>query len=965
MRQNTITILFVIVCLFIFTSQNYSQKLSRSDEGLKRQAIAHMQAGRYGEAIDLFHKFVTANPQLAEGYNLRGLSYEKRSQYQYAVLDFRRAHRLEPQNIEIKENLDRALRDWHELLYKQIDGYKREIAIDPTNPFNYLEIGKAYRWLEEWLIAEEWYDQYLARYDDAPPDDIIRYTEILSHTKHIKKGEIILKKYVERYPEDWRLWSRYGYFTMWLGNYRNAEQAFRNALSFKPFFKEAQDGLDLATQKGYLTLFRPRSFEREYTIDYYFKVLKSNPDNDEIRFRLIDELIAKKRYEEAFEQVLILEEEYGSTQRYADLYNRVVEEREAFYTAKIDSGLAAIKTNPSDREATKLVAQKYSSLENYSEALEILSEYLQLNPDDDELRFIYAQNLAWDRRYEESYAEMKTIMENTDELSTPQKLLLGQLATWLREDQEIAEEYLLSVVEDDSTNISALITLGSLYFANEDIENAKYYAELARNVNPDNTELIQLDNMIYLHELREEQIRHMQKLDDARKFHKAGDLEYAIPLYEEYIADTNQYVDPLVYKDISDAYIAVEDYDNAVNILDRALSEGYNYELDKQRAKVYFWKGDSVTALYEFERLVEEEDSTDYETKIYLGDCYSAVGRPKEALAMYESVEDIAPEEYKIDERIGWLPPEAFEGNLWRSTMYDLRYNFLSYLLVSPVYYYFDDNLDFNYSYGGIGLETGVTSYLTIGINFVRGYVSSLYNYVNYTAYTGSINIKPHENWMIILGYGRSFSPGRLDHPIWDARIQHEVEDHYEFELSYLQNDAAFILYSPTLVTTRLTAHAFTFKGDYRFRNDLRVLGYYKFLITEEESYTTGNEGNNIEFRLGKKFIPNLELGYEYFFSDFRYNLTNLYYSPTDFVSHSLWGEWQVYKDNKVDVLIGGKLGYVPESDFIIRQLYTQIFYKPIEHLTLGLNAFIGSTVRESYGYDSRAIFFTAFWSIR
>ncbi|MDZ7763108.1 MAG: hypothetical protein U5K00_01590 [Melioribacteraceae bacterium] len=43
------------------------------------------------------------------------------------------------------------------------------------------------------------------RDDDASPDEIIRYTEILSHTGSIRKGEIILEEFVSRYPEDWRL----------------------------------------------------------------------------------------------------------------------------------------------------------------------------------------------------------------------------------------------------------------------------------------------------------------------------------------------------------------------------------------------------------------------------------------------------------------------------------------------------------------------------------------------------------------------------------------------------------------------------------------------------------------------------------------------------------------------------------------------------------------------------------------
>jgi cytochrome c-type biogenesis protein CcmH/NrfG len=63
---------------------------------------------------------------------------------------------------------------------------------------------------------------------------------------------------------------------MWLGKYRNAENAFRTALQFKPFFKEAQDGLDQATREAYVTQQDPRAFEKEFPMtgitDFYAKI---------------------------------------------------------------------------------------------------------------------------------------------------------------------------------------------------------------------------------------------------------------------------------------------------------------------------------------------------------------------------------------------------------------------------------------------------------------------------------------------------------------------------------------------------------------------------------------------------------------------------------------------------------------------------------------------------------------------
>ncbi|MFN3695195.1 MAG: tetratricopeptide repeat protein, partial [Ignavibacterium sp.] len=173
-----------------------------------------ISSGRFGEAIELLNRYVAANPQSSEGFNLRGLCHGKRGNYEQAVYDFRTAFRISPGEKEISENLKRAESDWYRLLYNQIEGYKREIAINPSVPKNYLEIGKYYKNLGEWQEAEIWYDIYLEK-EEASADEMLRYTEILAKNNHIQKGEPFLKNYVVKYPDDHRLWSRYGYFLYW------------------------------------------------------------------------------------------------------------------------------------------------------------------------------------------------------------------------------------------------------------------------------------------------------------------------------------------------------------------------------------------------------------------------------------------------------------------------------------------------------------------------------------------------------------------------------------------------------------------------------------------------------------------------------------------------------------------------------------------------------------------------------
>ena len=183
--------------IFIFFSvQVFAQEAT---EVLRIQAQQQMDDGKFGEAINLLNRYISANPSNAVGYNLRGLCFENRKEYENAVYDFRSALKLEPKDEVIYENLNRTIEKWETLLYNRIVGFKREIEINPGKPNNYLEIGRCFKNLGEWQQAEKWYDEYLNR-EDPSADELLRYTEILAKNNHISKGELWLKRYTEKYP---------------------------------------------------------------------------------------------------------------------------------------------------------------------------------------------------------------------------------------------------------------------------------------------------------------------------------------------------------------------------------------------------------------------------------------------------------------------------------------------------------------------------------------------------------------------------------------------------------------------------------------------------------------------------------------------------------------------------------------------------------------------------------------------
>ncbi len=917
----------------------------------KRLALIQIRNGKYGEAIGQLNKYITANPRLSDGYHLRAQCFEKRGEYQYAILDYRRAIKLEPKNSKITADLNRAWEDFKKILYKRIEGHKREIAINPNNPVNYLEIGKSYRNLEEWQTAENWYDEYLKRDKDASPDEIIRYTEINSKTKNIVKGERILKIYVERYPTDWRLWSRYGYFTLWLGKYSIAKNAFESALSFKPFFKEAEDGLDIVNNEAYLTQYRPRSFEKEYPIDRYYRLLKKNPEDKENRYKLIEELIKENRYEEAGQQLLLLEETELNNEKFIQLKKQVDDMKANFFANEIDKNIKLISENPENRAAVLMLAQNYASTENYTDALEIIREYLELKPEDYEIRFYLAKYLSYDRNFDEAISQInQVIQENGD--STKYHLLAGQLLTWSNVGLDEAREHINFVLNREPDNLTAVITMGTLSFQAEDYENARLFSNKALQIQPDNIEAQDLKNIIDLHDLRVEEEKDLALLMQADQFAIDKECDKAIEYYLQYAAKRKP--NTITKLNMADSYVCLEDFGNAISLYDEILNENYDSEIDIIRAKVVFWANDSVRALQEFTRLSSEYPDN-LELKLYLGDSYFNNGIYDSARVVYESMLETAPEGYYIDKRLSWLPEEPEKPGFW-SNIRSISYYTFSYFLVSPTAYYFNDNLNFDYYYGGFTFETSITKFLFGGLTWTRGSVGGEYSRIYFTTLKGNIYIKPFENTLFGLSIGKIQSTYYFNSPTIDALIKYEnKKKKLNLSLNYNKSDGITILYSPYLVGTRLTAHSLKFDGSYEFVSGLKISSYYQVLYAGESNVDIGNNvteyvgdnlGNNFQFRMGKYFLPDLIFGYEYLFSDFKYTRKySLFYSPQNIDSHSLWGEWTFYKDEKWNALFGAKIGYVPKSDYIIREAFLQASYKVYERLVINAYAFLGSSI--------------------
>lgn len=949
--MNFISSIFIVLLSLIIYFPSLTAQPQPQIDDLKKEAFEHMKNGRYGEAINLLNNYISANPQQAEGYNLRGLAYEYRGQYEQSVYDLRSARKLEPENSNINDNLDRVTKQWYKLIYNNIEGYKREIAINPSKPINYLQIGKSYKNLGQWAEAEIWYDKYL-QMEKASPDEIIRYTEILAKNDHIAKGEPILKKYTNEYKDDQRLWSRYGYFLLWLGKTKMAINAFEHALDLKPFFKEAMDGLSRAKGNGYIYTFNDTATYQYYkygipktsgyAIDIYFRRLKKNPEDNAARTKLITELLKVNRYEEAYQQMLILKEKIGNTEEVKKLAQGVISARDKYYKEQIAGYEKLLKQNPDNGEILLKLAGYYSSLGKFNDAVKLYADYLAHHPDDIKVRFLYIQNASWDKQYYLAGNELDVLILQYPD-STKYKLLRAQIYVWQNQDLSIAEKLLNDVLVKQPRNFNTLFTLAMLNFQRNDLRNADHFASLAGEINSSNQEVERLQFEISEQREINRQNELYSILEEARKKANAEDCNGAVVLYEKY----NELASPdkNILLEEADAYLCIRDYHSAIKIYDKVLSQSYDYEVDKKKAKVILWSNNPLTALNEFQKL-NASNPEDSEVRMYIGDAFLQLRQYEKARKIYSELLAESPGSKLIQTRLSWLGESG--GKF-------LSFNFPAYFMVNPETYYYFDNFNFKYSLQGLLIEAGINNFISLGISADRGELnSSSSNLIFYTA-KGLLTLRFNKMFSSGLSIGKTYFENKQNQLVGSAYLKAE-DINFSVKLDYVSQDAAQIFYSPFLVDKRMKVDQLELSGDYNSASGLLASGRYNYYFVSD-----GNGGSSFQFRLGKRF-DELAAGYEFYFLGFK-NYSRFYYSPGNFQSHSLFGEWYIISNDQNELKIGGKVGIIPDNNFILREAFASAKILLADHFALQGKISTGSTVRQNLGYSSTSFNVAAYWT--
>ncbi len=941
--------------------------LSQDDSvALRNEALRQMNAGRYGEAINILNTYIASNPSSAEGYRLRGICFQNRSQLENAVNDLRRAAALDASDV-IKSDLASAEAALKSSTNDKIEGYKRELARNPGAAAPCLAIARAYQGMNDWKASGQWFAEYFKR-TEGSPEDVLLYCEVLSKTGDLAKGETILRRSMDRYPKRPDLLSRYGYFLLWQGKYQLSRSAFEEALAEKSGWKEAREGLNelrvreqAAKQADAAAQEARRQESAEAPVDHFQRLLKSTPSDDQVRLRLVNALLAVHRFDEAERHVDTLASLYVDSARIVELRTRTRAIRDSVLHESLRGYLEVLKENPANGQAALRAADAYAQLGDYGNAAHSLELYLAHVPDTSaaDVRFRYAQYAAWNKQFDNALSTLTFLLERWPG-NLDYQLLRGQISIWTAHDVDLGARYVSNVLRNNPGNANAMLAMSSLLALQHNMAGSREYLEKAKSTNAGIRE-IRAAEAFYNEALRAEAERAtFGILTEARNLTAAGDCAGAIRNYEEYFARVHTPVKQ-VLREYADAQTCAKNLPKAISVCDQILQTGYDHDVAVQRAKNILWIGDSLRALAEFKRLREEKPS-DFASTFYLAESYLRVRDYDHARQMLQELASTSTDENErdmVDSQMRRLPATGI-GRVFSS--------FPTRVALAPPFAYYADNQDFQLMHYGARAEVGVTPFLSLGGSYLRTSLGSSLGKRMLDAAKGQAFIHISDQFALSGGAGRLRTAGGHSQVIGDAAFNYTRPGSLSVSGSFESTDAALILYSPYLIDLRYSAQLLIFSGWFKTSSNMIVSGTVKFIGVAD-----GNRGREVNLSLGKTVFDSTVLGYEYRVLDYRNQsayipFTNrsrqLYYSPSNLESHSLWAEWPFEKSDEARLSLAGKIGWMPSYHAVIREISGTYALRPFGGLVIAGRATFGSTIRFESPYTYGAFQLSVYWSL-
>lgn len=277
------------------------------------QADEQASAGNYDTALALFHDVLEDDPTSAPAYIGIGEVYIEQGSYAEAEPAFARAAKLEPRNfdaqfghalsLQMLKRFVEAVRAYHRSLtidpdsaranlnlattYLQMDEpnhaivfAEKAVEVDPGNGPAWVNLGVAYERVDRWADAA---DAYVAASErmQPTPELMINLLNMLVRQKRYREV-INVADTIQKLREDGASMERKGWAHFRLGEYIEAEEAYRAAIEIDDELWRAYNGLGCSALNRWLLSDRTDEAAKMEARDAFRASLQLNMDQAKV-----------------------------------------------------------------------------------------------------------------------------------------------------------------------------------------------------------------------------------------------------------------------------------------------------------------------------------------------------------------------------------------------------------------------------------------------------------------------------------------------------------------------------------------------------------------------------------------------------------------------------------------------------------------------------------------------------------
>lgn len=619
----------------------------------------HYNKGNYDEAINCYTELVNQNPTNFTAYNSLGSCYHMKKDFIKAVENFEKALSINPNYAPAHKSLGNAYFD----NFKDdeaIECYKKGLALEPndstTNYYlgfiynkkqiyvkaieyfekavvierkaeTYNELGNSYYKLHDYIKALD----YFTKARDINPVDDLYQKNITATQQAIDQFSTNQAKLRSlQYNEKGNSYHRNNEFDLAIDNYKLAID---------------EDPLDATLYRNLGGSYVAKKNDASAQ-EIYLKGLNLNNNDAQMHNDLGCCYSRLNQFDKAafsFEKALELEPldtVFKQNLEYA-------KEQSSLTPDQIQAKNEAFNLN---KTATELFSQQ-----KFHEALGFYQRSLTLNPNDAVIIFNVANTYSSLKNYQDALSYAKKAVE-LDAANTSFLNLLGNININLGQLHEGIDIFqkLLAISESGET----FNNLGTAYFRLHQYKLAIYHFQKAADLNPDNkTYKTNLKNALTNEKtyanLDSEEAEALINLNErALSEYNKGNFREALPLFQQYYERLQS--SPLANFNLATCQHALKDYETSLKYYQKALQFDPNYiEAEFALGNAYRDKGDLKNALESYQKVLAT-DPFHVEANKELGFYYFNIEEYKKAIKYYNKVIESDAKDHNVFNQLGF-----------------------------------------------------------------------------------------------------------------------------------------------------------------------------------------------------------------------------------------------------------------------------------------------------------------------